>query len=762
MRPSPRSIGRLVIAMVAAVLLAGCTVLAADPTIRPGLDVGRDAPERDLQVAPPGPRVDAPPDQIVRDFIQALAGSGGDFVSAREFLTEEAADAWSPDARTVIFRRLVQVSPVDRKEQGDQEDGGQQDGDAEPTEGAATAEGGEAEVPAEVETGETEGPSDPPTGSEPPTPTSPPVDVEAGESPPRDDDPRPQPLPPLGDGDLVMRLSAAAWAEVDRDGRFRELPEEVSMTSDIVLTQQAGQWRIRHLEPDFGRWIATQDFDRVYDSYAVHYVYRADRLLIPDVRFIPTDRVATRLAQLQLGDVPEYLALAVRDDLPADARLAVGAVPIVGGVATVDLTGTGFGADPEARRRVWAQFVATLSQVRGVDRVQITLDGNPLEIPGLDSVRSLADLQFPSTSPSPPTAAPLVRQGVFMREFSGRPRTDDDTEVPTPPPAAGLPAIDERWHDLALSFTGGELAGVSGDSLSRWRNRFRYEVPSFATELGRPCYDSQDVLWVGGTGQLLRERLFYVNAAASPVDPLRSRATPVGSGWLTDRRVLACQISPQGTRIAIISDTGEDSPSRIDIGTILREANGLPTAVIGPQPVAEQFALVRDAVWLSETSLALLGQTRTNAELLAEMEDEQTEDSEPENEPGSEPDRSADEDTSAEPAQEPTQAPTQEPTREPEQDLAEETEQEREPEADEDAELLPDPLGGERGVLPYLVTVGGRTTNLPTILGGERITTTAGERNLVITTTDGTVYVRVGSRWLPAQNQGREIVVATR
>lgn len=727
-RSPPPHVAAAAVSMLMTLLLCGCTILASDPTIRPGLDVGRAAPERDLQVAPPGPRRDATPEQIVRDFIQALAGSGGDFVSAREFLSGDAVETWSPDARTVIFRRTVQVAPVEPMP--DAADPDADDADAAGSGNEATAEDSTAAG----------------------TPPGPEQGAQVDNGP--DPSVRPHPLPPLNDGDRVLRLSAAAWAGVDRTGRFRELPQDTTITSDIVLTQQEGQWRIRHLEPGFGRWIGTTDFDRVFDTYAVHYVYRADRLLVPDVRYIPTDRVATRLAQLQLGPVPDYLSLAVRDDIPLGARLAVGAVPIVGGVATVDLTGGSFGADPEARRRVWAQFVATLAQVRGVDRVQITLDGNPLEIPGVESVRSLGDLEFPQTAASLPTTPPLVRQGVFMREFSTRPRTTETGGEPVPPRSASLPAIDERWHDLALSFTGGELAGVSGDALSRWRNRFRYEVPRFATDLGRPCYDSQDVLWIGGTGQLVRERLFYVNAAASPVDPLRSQATPVAASWLTGRRVLTCQVSPQGTRIAVISADGEGGPSRLDIGTILRESNGLPTAVIGPQPIAEQFAVVRDTVWLGETSLALLGQTRANAAILDRERAEPA---------------AADEATGANEQNGSEQAPPEgtgegpAPVPSGEPDVPEAGPAEADPAEDGlPDDLLPDPLAVERGVLPYLITVGGRTTPLPSILGGQRITTTGGERNLVITTSDTTVYVRVGSQWLPAEHQGRDVVVATR
>src|SRR5690606_22280211 len=118
-------------------------------------------------------------------------------------------------------------------------------------------------------------------------------------------------------------------------------------------------------------------------------------------------------------------------------RLAVGAVPVLGGVATVDLTGEGIGADPNARARLWAQFVATLTQVPGVDRVQITVDGSPLDVQGVERVRSLSDLDF-TTRPSQPRVA-LIRQGTSLGLFSSRPRSVDAGDESTPAPTPDQP-----------------------------------------------------------------------------------------------------------------------------------------------------------------------------------------------------------------------------------------------------------------------------------------------------------------------------------
>jgi len=302
--------------------------------------------------------------EIVRDFVQALAGSGGDFVTAREYLTGEAEREWSPETRTLIFRGSVQVTDPNGSP------GTPRAADAESTVGAAVVEA--------------EGAEPAPTATAEPTAES--------------------TLPPVEDGDTVLRLRASAWAEVGRLGHYRELPGPQDVTSEVILRRDDGEWRIRHLDPGFGRWLATADFERLFDPYAVHYVSTGERVLVPDIRYVPTDRVATRLAQLQLDETPDYLLGAVRHDIPASARLNVGAVPVLGGVATVDLQGENIGSDPTSRENLWAQFLATLTQVRGVDEVDITLEGNPLEIAGIERVRSLADLRF--TQPASPPRVP--------------------------------------------------------------------------------------------------------------------------------------------------------------------------------------------------------------------------------------------------------------------------------------------------------------------------------------------------------------------
>lgn len=52
---------------------------------------------------PAGPAQDATPTSVINGFILAATGIQGDFSTAREFLTDEAAETWDPTVKTTIY-----------------------------------------------------------------------------------------------------------------------------------------------------------------------------------------------------------------------------------------------------------------------------------------------------------------------------------------------------------------------------------------------------------------------------------------------------------------------------------------------------------------------------------------------------------------------------------------------------------------------------------------------------------------------------------
>jgi len=94
----------LVVALVGA--LGACAAIPTAGTVRTG--DGAVSENRDVDVLAEGPRTGATPQQIVEGFhLAAAAGFVGEFSTAREFLTAQAARAWEPLAEVLVYDEPV-------------------------------------------------------------------------------------------------------------------------------------------------------------------------------------------------------------------------------------------------------------------------------------------------------------------------------------------------------------------------------------------------------------------------------------------------------------------------------------------------------------------------------------------------------------------------------------------------------------------------------------------------------------------------------
>ena len=198
------------------------------------------------------------------------------------------------------------------------------------------------------------------------------------------------------------------------------------------LSTVGGEWRISELPEGFGRWIASSEVSRLVQPYDVHYVSTSRRALVPDTRWFPVDKLATRLARAQLVPVPPHLADASVTAVPAGARLLGDAVSIDSGVATVNLlSNTKLSAGESTRQNLWAQFVSTLTQDTGVTGSSCRSTACRSTSPASTALpATLAEVGF-TTPPTPTLARPVVRRG--------------DDVVVFDPATLGDPSPDSPW-----------------------------------------------------------------------------------------------------------------------------------------------------------------------------------------------------------------------------------------------------------------------------------------------------------------------------
>lgn len=408
------------------------------------------------------------------------------------------------------------------------------------------------------------------------------------------------------------RLAASQVARIESDGRYLPSIPGSPTTADLTLTRTAGQWRIASMPQGFGRWVSGLDAARLFAAYRVSYLAVGTGAPVPDLRWFPQDHLPTRLAKALLDDVPPYLVGTARSAIPADAT--VESVPIKGGVATVDLTGT-FSSDTSARRAVWTQVVLTLAQLPAVDEVMVQSGGATLDYAGKPAgPLTPADVTPGSSANTASTVLPVLRNGSTVTQVN--PRDLLDGESPGRVSAdqrRTYPDVGEAWKWLALAPRGTELAAVDDDQkgLSRWRNNNQYVVPVSAESISRPAYDVSGVLWFGGVGAAAAQRLWALDTSVNPADPKVAAARPVTATWLAGRTVVAVAPSSDSERLAVVSTDAKGKGTRLDVTGVIRAKGGFPTGLSAPLRVGAPITRAGDLTWIDDTTLALIAAVGT-------------------------------------------------------------------------------------------------------------------------------------------------------
>ncbi len=408
----------------------------------------------------------------------------------------------------------------------------------------------------------------------------------------------------------TVRITARAAGTVNPQGRYTAARPGTEVTATFGLSTVGGEWRISELPEEFGRWISSSQVSRLVQPYDVHYVSTSQRSLVPDTLWFPVDKLATRLARAQVLPVPAHLEDTAVTAVPAGTRLLGDAVSIDAGVATVNLLSEEkLSAGENTRQNLWAQFVSTLTQDTGVSRVELSVNGVPVNIGGLEGpAGTLAEVGF-TTPAAPAPVRPVVRRGDDVVVFD--PSTLGDQEPRQPAVSGTYPQVPHTYRRLALAADGGELAAVDpgGNGISRWRGTNRYEVPLDATAVGNPSYDRRGYLWMGGVGTkgAKAPRLWVVDVAANPADPRAAAARPVQAPWLDGRRVVEARVALDGDRVAVLSTKLDGSDTRINIAGVVRTGGGLPQRLAAPLRVGTSLTRATSLAWLDDRTLAALG-----------------------------------------------------------------------------------------------------------------------------------------------------------
>ena len=390
--------------------------------------------------------------------------------------------------------------------------------------------------------------------------------------------------------DNKAQLTVDVAAQLDAEGRYSSTVSGTTRVLDFEFVLESNQWRLSRA-PD-ATILIRPVFDVVFRDYAIYFVDRQKRFLVPEMRWFPsTAATGTKLANALLGGPSSWLRPAVMSAIPGGTRLSIDAVTVEDGVALVDLTARALVASREDRTLLKAQLDATLSQLSNVRTVAISIE------------RSRQDINEPTGDLKIMGARLLV--GFSGTELEAIGSSDSSFLGP------GVEFFNRYpTSAIAISKEAGLLAVVTREGVIRTRSdEPGVGLASIDTRLGIRSieFDNQDYLWSFST---TRGSNFLVTSSDK-------EQIKISAPWLADENVRGFSISPEGSRIALIVESGQKN--RVLISGVIRNQSGMPIELSTPIEVAGEVANPTQVSWVGQMTIVLVNSTPdfTNAVLVS-------------------------------------------------------------------------------------------------------------------------------------------------
>nr|WP_241248791.1 LpqB family beta-propeller domain-containing protein [Nocardioides sp. KC13] len=397
---------------------------------------------------------------------------------------------------------------------------------------------------------------------------------------------------------VSVELEDAGW--LDERGVWRGGLAASQAILDFELTRTEGEWRISSapnalvVEED---WFLTH-----FARSNLYYVEPTGRTLVPEPIFAPkgTSYATTLVSSLLSGPGEEELGV-IRSALPAAAD-EPRSVDVRDGVAEVDLAGDLGDHSSEDLQLMGAQLAWTLRQDASVERIRLTIDGEPVVLPGYGETFNVdSGGGYDPNGTSARVDLYALRDGALVTSAG----ENGDPWVPV----LGGWADSHGVTDVVVDASGSSAAAITSDRTGVLVGELASdgevtEAPVRGTRLLRPSWDLAGRLWLvdkDSTGA----RVMYVDG---------DRRVRVAIPGVTGENVTRFLVSRDGTRFVAVID-GESS-DRIVVSRLQASAKGQITsgtsALLLPHPDSATMR-VTDVAWTSPTTIVAVQQIGSTA-----------------------------------------------------------------------------------------------------------------------------------------------------
>jgi hypothetical protein len=401
------------------------------------------------------------------------------------------------------------------------------------------------------------------------------------------------------DGDVRVDLSG-----VDRlDGRGAWLGDPThgkGLHYRLDLVREKGQWRIS--DPPDELVIPRTHFESRFSPYVLYFFDKSAQVLVPEPVYLPQgDQAPTLLVRGLLQGVDDALLGTERTFIPAGTELDLSVPVSDDGTAEVPVTDDVLDLSEDQLKLALTQFAATLQQVPGIERMRLTVDGSPVNLPGEGTDHPIDT--WSEYAPSVNWASQelfAVRDERVVTLAQGEERH-----------ISGLfGSVDFDLRSIAVDLSAQWVAGVThdgGEVLVARRTRSTSEPPSPDTaqvaysggvDVLKPAWDLYGQLWVLDRND--------GDAELTVVHP-GGGSREVSAPGITGHDVKAFVLSRDGTRL--VADIAAKGGDRLTVARVRRDHTGLVRAVGLAQPLPVggfDVQEIRDLAWRTPDSVALL------------------------------------------------------------------------------------------------------------------------------------------------------------
>ncbi|MEJ6493554.1 MAG: LpqB family beta-propeller domain-containing protein [Actinomycetes bacterium] len=386
---------------------------------------------------------------------------------------------------------------------------------------------------------------------------------------------------------------AAKKGDITDLGKYASANPGAQTSSNFELIQdELGQWRISKLSN--GILLSSGDVDRSFRSFPIYFFNSALTSLVSDSLLVPVSKsgAATSLVLSLLAGPSPYLAPVAVTAFPVGTKLTYGSVPVVNGVAQVDLTKEILGADEVTRRALSAQLVWTLSVLPNVSGVQISVSGQPFVLSDIGAIQTVSDWQRSSPLPNESLRTLNVIRKEKIFTIGG-----ESDEVRATAQTALLSGSASQ-NSLRIAVVTSDLKSL----LVSESDSTEFTVLAQGEVISRPSWDNSGRIFYADFGQGVTE--------ISEDGSIRNVLADVSVLGNT-QQIKKIAIAGDGVRVAVVYSDGVSDV--LAVGAIFRTET--ETRIIGLHRVEQDITQVTDIAWSTPTSIAALGSDQLGSEL---------------------------------------------------------------------------------------------------------------------------------------------------